>query len=841
MLSIGAHLMTQLESLARHGVSLLFVVALASDTAWSTPELGQLEITPSKGQLLGRDASQRFLVSAEYGTEDNSERRIDLSQECRFSTTTPQVIAVSSDGVVTPVADGVGIVVAQHSGKEAQATVTVSRSETFLPVDFETHVQPILTRFGCNAGACHGKQRGQNGFQLSLLGFDDDFDHRAVVQGTFGRRLLQAFPDRSLFLMKPSAALPHGGGKLLDPTGRDYQTLKRWILLGMPRRGNEAPRLESVSVTPSLRLMRAKETQALLVTAHFSDGTEIDVTRHATYLSSESPVVKVDEHGLLTAGSIPGEATIMTRYQGKIATCNVTIPLIGRTPASFYAALPRNNFIDDHVWRKLGRLGFTPSKPCTDATFLRRVSIDLIGRLPTPEESRAFLVNSAADKRSSLVDELLERPEFADHWANKWVDLLRPNPYRTGMKSVLNLDNWIRESFRRNDTYDTFVHGLITARGSTFRNGATTIFRDRRSPDEITTMVSQLFLGIRLECAKCHKHPFEIWRQQDFYSFAAYFANVGRKGTGLSPPISGGEEFILTRTGGSVLHPRTGQALKPNPLFGEAPVVGDEDPRESLARWMTNGNPFFSQVMANRVWADLMGRGVVEPVDDLRATNPPSNGPLLEALARDFAGSGYDLKKLLKRITMSYVYSLSSTPTKTNVVDTRNYSRHYRQRLRAEVLLDAVTDITGISESFDAVPAEARASQIWTHRSPSLFLDTFGRPDRNQDPPCYRIEDTSVVQALHLMNAPTLHDKVTSDDGRAAELAKGERPTSEIVEELYLLAYSRLPNAKEREVAGKVFSDVTSAAGADPLRARRQATEDLLWALLNTPEFIFKD
>jgi hypothetical protein len=374
----------------------------------------------------------------------------------------------------------------------------------------------------------------------------------------------------------------------------------------------------------------------------------------------------------------------------------------------------------------------------------------------------------------------------------------------------------------------------VTAEGSTYHNGAVTLFRDRREPDEITTIVSQLFLGIRLECAKCHHHPFEKWGQEDFYSFAAHFARIGRKGTALSPPISGSEEIFFNVDSGTVAHPLTGEVLPPRPLFGAAPAEPGEDPRMTLARWMTNPeNPYFSQVIVNRVWADIMGRGLVEPVDDLRGTNPPSNGPLLEALSKAFVEQKFDLKQLIRTITSSYVYGLSSLPSERNISDTRNYSRHYRQRLRAEVLLDAVCDITEIRQPFSGVAPGSRAMEVWTHRTDSLFLDSFGRPDPNQDPPCERTGETTVIQVLHLMNSPELHSKVTSDAGRMARLAAGDLPPEKLVEELYLLVYARFPTDEERSVALKLFED--------PQGNRRQAVEDLLWALLNTPEFVFKD
>lgn len=701
---------------------------------------------------------------------------------------------------------------------------------------FELDVLPILTARGCNQGACHGKARGQNGFQLSLLAFDPDFDYAALTQQARGRRIFPAAPERSLILQKATATLPHGGGLRLESGSADYKLLLSWIQQGTPRRIEKEPKLVSVAVNAPEKFLKAEETLQLAVTATYSDGTTRDVTSRTQYQSSEAGIVAVDPAGLIKAGPIPGEATIMCRYMNIIATCHVAIPLPGSVPAELYAALPRQNFIDEHVWAKLQSLGITPSQPADDAKFLRRVHLDLIGRLPTPDEVRAFLAEGDSQKRTRVVDELLQRPEYADHWAAKWADLLRPNPYRVGIKAVMTYDAWIRDSFRQNKPYDQFVRELVTAQGSTWENGATVLFRDRREPPEMTTLVSQLFLGVRLECARCHHHPFEKYSQDDFYSFAAYFARAGFKGTGLSPPISGSEEIVLLKKSGSVEHPLTKQTLSPRPLFGEAPKQSgdDADPREALAAWMTSEeNPFFAKVIVNRVWADLMGRGLVEPVDDLRATNPPTNGPLLEALAAEFRAQKYDLKKLLRTITTSYVYGLSSLPGERNAADRQNYSRHYRQRLRGEALLDAVTDITGQSDSFSAMPAGSRATELWTTRVQSVFLDTFGRPNPNQDPPCERTSDTTVTQTLHLMNAPQLHQRVTADKGRAAELAASQQSEGEIVEELYLLVYSRLPDAAEREIGRQLFAEKGTS--------RRQAAEDLMWALLNTPEFMFKD
>lgn len=701
-------------------------------------------------------------------------------------------------------------------------------------ITFELDVLPVLTAAGCNQGACHGKSRGQNGFQLSLLGFDADFDYTRIVKDARGRRVFPAAPQQSLLLRKACAELPHGGGERLKKGSEEYDLVRQWIEQGMPRRLPSDPELTHITLSPDEHKLAASEEEQIQVTAHYSDGSARNVTRRSTFQSNESAVVAVDPEGLINAGKLPGEAAIMARYMGHIATWNTLIPLPGTVDDQVYAELPRKNFIDNLVWAKLKELGVTPSAPAGDSTFLRRAFLDVIGRLPTPDEARTFLADPSPSKREALIDALLARDEYADFWANKWADLLRPNAYRVGIKATFSLDAWLRDAFRRNLPYDQFVRSLVTARGSTWRNGAVTLFRDRRDPPEIATAISQLFLGIRLECAKCHHHPFEAWGQDDFYGFAAYFARLGHKGLGLSPPISGGEEMIFAAAKGSVVHPTTGVEVGAKPLFGSAPApAAGDDPREVLADWMLSpDNPFFAKVAANRLWADFMGPGLVDPVDDLRVTNPASNEALLTALADHYREVGFDTKRLIRTIMTSYVYGLSSVPGERNMADTRNYSRHYRQRLRAEVLLDAVSDITNVPETFAALPAGSRATAIWSHRVESLFLDAFGRPDANQDPPCERTGETTMVQTLHLMNAPNLHRKVTSDEGRVAKLAASDRSVDNLVEELYLLAYSRLPTSDEQQVGRDWFASTSN---------RRQAAEDLLWALLNTPEFLFKD
>lgn len=702
-------------------------------------------------------------------------------------------------------------------------------------VDFDNDIQPILTKFGCNSGPCHGKARGQGGFQLSLLGFDSQQDHDAITKEGRGRRVFAGSPQLSLLVAKPAGLVPHGGGRRLEPDGTEVQTLLQWIQQGTPRRAPNAPQLQSIQVTPAAVTLAPQQTQQLQVTAIYSDGSTRDITSLAAFQSNEAPIAAVTESGLITAGSITGEAAIMARFLGRIAVCEVLIPRQQTISPDVYAALPRRNFIDPHVWSRLQRLNIVPSVLCDDHTFLRRAYTDIIGRMPTAQEVTTFLDDTSADRRAVLVDRLLQQPEFADFWANKWVDLLRPNPYRVGIKAVFNYDHWIRQSFHDRKPWDQFVRELITARGSTFRNGAVTLFRDRREPEEVATLVSRLFVGVRLECAKCHHHPFEVWGQDDFYSFAAWFAQIGRKGTGLSPPISGSEEFFFAGARGSVKHPVTGEVMTPRPLFGEAPAADStEDSREALAAWLTSPqNHLFAQVMANRVWADLMGRGLVDPVDDFRGTNPASNPPLLKALGEHFRDSGFSLAELVRVIANSHVYQLSSLPNDTNSADTRSFSRHYRHRQRAEVLLDSIVQITGIPQDFQAMPPDSSSRQIWTHRTESVFLDTFGRPDPNQDPPCERTGESTVVQSLHLMNSEKLYADVVSDRGLAKQLADGGKSADELAVQLYRTIFSRDPVADERQLVRSLLE----AESAN----RRQVLEDLIWAMLNSAEFAIQD
>ncbi|QDV53959.1 DUF1549 domain-containing protein [Gimesia fumaroli] len=819
-----------MKSLVYQYLGCLILLSALSAQAAEVPSKSSITVYPEKVVLTGKRSRQQLLVS---GTQ--KKQTIDLTRDVKFQSDQPTILQVDESGVVHPLSNGSATVTVSDGAQNIKVLVEVKDFDKQTLIDFERDVHPMFSRFHCNGGSCHGKQRGQGGFQLSMFAFDPEFDYAALTKESRGRRAFPLAPDQSLVLLKGAGKVPHGGGKKLPENSSYYRLMEQWIAEGATRAVAETPKLVKISAYPTERIMQPKTKQQMVVTAHYSDGSTRDVTDLAEFMSSESVYVSVDEQGLVTAGSLMGEASIMARYMGNFASLSVTVPSDNSVPDQYYTKLPRKNFIDGLVWDKLKKYGLKPSEPIDDATYLRRVSIDVIGRTPTAEEARAFLQDPSPSKRERLVDYLLEQPEYGDHWANKWADLLRPNPYHVGIKTVLNYDAWIRQSFHQNKPLNQFTYELLTAKGGTWHNGAVTMFRDRRKPEELTTIVSQLFLGIRLSCAQCHHHPSEVWGQDDFYSFAAYFAKIGRKGRGISAPISGSEEMVFTANSGSVRHPLTNEVLEPRPLFGEVPEIKpNQDPRDILAEWIISPqNHFFAEVNANRIWADLMGRGIVEPIDDFRESNPPTNAPLIKALGKLFRDQKFDMKQFIKTIVTSHVYSLSALPNETNVGDTRNYSRHYRQRLRAEVLVDSVSELIGVPETFSAMPAGSTAKQLWTHRVSSVFLDSFGRPDPNQDPPCERTTETTVVQVLHMMNSRDMYSRIQSKNGNSAKWAKSKMTPDQIVEEIYLTAYSRYPTIEEKRLGRSLFEE----EGAN----RQQVIEDLMWALLNTPEYLFKN
>jgi len=699
---------------------------------------------------------------------------------------------------------------------------------------FVNDVVPLLTKAGCNAGACHAKAgTGQNGFRLSLLGFEPEEDHEQIVTAGRGRRIDRAAPEESLLVQKAIAAVPHRGGQRLaaDSAGRDL--LLRWISAGAPGPRADEPRLTTLTVAPAEIVLRAGGEASLAVEAGYSDGTRRDVSTMALYESADAGRVAVDESGTIRAVGPVGRTAIMVRYGGLVAVTSALVPREGPVPV--YPA-PRNE-IDRHVFATLARLGIPVADECDDATFLRRVSLDLTGSLPTPERARAFLSSTAADRRDALVDELLASAEHADFFAGKWTALLKNRRDESSdITGTFAFHAWVRDSFLANKPFDRSVRELLAATGSVVGNPPVAWYKRVRDPKTQAEDVAQLFLGVRLQCAQCHHHPFERWSQTDHLAFTAFFSQVGRRPSGIR-----GEDLIFHRRGSAAaVHPRSGATIPPAPLGTPAPpLTPDDDPRLALAAWITApDNPWFARALANRTWKHFLGRGLVEPEDDLRETNPASDPSLLDTLAADFVAGGYDLRRLYRTIVTSRVYQLAARAAAAEA--DQGFAAYRPRRLSAEVLLDAIDRVTGSRTGFANLPAGTRAIALpdnsYTQSSP--FLRVFGRPDNASVCECERDDTPSFTQSLHMLNATGIRAKLSAADGWAARAAADPRPTSALVHELTLTALSREPRPEEVLLAG-TFVDAAAPAGADPAVVRRERFEDLVWALLDTKEFLF--
>lgn len=799
----------------------LVVVCVQSARAGEV-QSAQILVEPPTVTLIGPDARQQLLLSM-----DANGRLTDATADAQFSSSNPAVAVVGADGIIRPSGNGEATIQARVMDALVTIPVTVTQIQTDWPVSFGNDIEPVFSRAGCNSGACHGKQAGRNGFKLSLFGFDSAFDYRTLASESRGRRVFPAAPEKSLLLAKASNRIPHGGGQRFTEDSQQYQQLLRWIRQGMPLAIAEEPQLSGIQMAPTARVLKPLDSQRVIVTASYSDGSTRDVTHLALYASNSDAAADVDDHGIVTTSELGGEAAIMASYMGFVSQCRISVPMNSTdAPVAELARWNSDHFIDRLVADKWRKLNLAPSPGCDDATFHRRAFLDCIGRLPSVTETSDFLGDTSASKRQVLVAALLEREEYADYQAVQWADLLRVNSEQLGPRNAMLFDRWLREVFRANLPFDEFIRQLMTAQGSTFSELPVNFYKGFAKPNDRTIAVSQIFLGVRLECAQCHHHPYEKWGQDDFYGLAAFFPRLQfKKGTG-------GEQLLFAGTRGDVKHPETGEIMSPQVLGGEPLDVTDAtDRRTFLADWMTSrDNTFVARTLVNRVWAHFMGRGLVEPVDDMRDTNPATNEELLDALATDFVEHDFDLKHVMRTITSARVYGLSSLPNAWNVRDTDNFSRAYRKRLPAEVLLDAVSDITETEPSFDGTPPGTRAVQLWNNRLPSTFLDVFGRPERKTVCECERTPDTSLAQVLHLMNAPLVNDRIQSPTGRAARLARSEATADQIITELYLAALNRLPQPAELAAARQAFDS--------PDSDRRQATEDVLWALVNTAEFV---
>jgi hypothetical protein len=788
-----------------------------------SPRFVRMELAPRSLVLTGPDAAQTLLVTGRMGGGE----RLDLSLKATFRVADPRIARVSAGGILTPRRDGRTTVSASYGGKRVAATVRVLGAQEQPPVHFTNQLLPLLTKAGCNAGGCHGKASGQNGFRLSLLGYDPAGDYDAIVKDARGRRVSPAQPDESLLLAKATGAVAHGGGIRFTKRSPAYRLLRRWLAGGMPPGDPAAPKVAAIQVAPAQRTMRrGGERQRLVVTAIYTDGSCRDVTGEAQYVSNNDQVAVATGEGLVTTRGAAGDAAVMARYMGQVAVARFTVPLEEGKPVAA-PPFPRRNFIDDLVAAKLKQLGVTPSAPCTDYEFIRRASLDATGILPSPEEVRAFVADPDPRRREKLVDRLLARPEHADFWAQKWADLLRNKTRSTEQKvGSWSFHYWIRDALAANVPYDQFARAILTAQGEPADNPPVNWYREVSDLPALVNDSAQIFLGVRLSCANCHHHPYEKWSQADYYGYAALFARVGRKDLGS------GAQAVYVDPNGSAQHPLTGETMKPKPLDAPAVELGPfDDPRRQLVDWMVRpANPYFARALVNRLWRHYLGRGLVEPVDDLRVTNPPSNPALMEALARDFVRHGYDLRHLTRLIMTSGTYQLSATPRGNNRKDAQNYARAYARRLSAEVLLDAVNQVCGTSDKFANLPAGTRAIQLPDETVPSYFLDVFGRPQRESACDCERVTEGNMAQTLHLMNSAELDAKVRAEGGRAATLAATGKREPEMVEELYLWALSRPPRTTELATALEYLT---------AKKDRKVALEDLLWALINTNEFLF--
>ncbi len=711
---------------------------------------------------------------------------------------------------------------------------------------FRNHVVPVLTKAGCNSGACHGAAAGKNGFKLSLRGYDPEVDYETITRHAAARRVNRIEPAKSLLLLKPTLGLPHMGGRRIEPRSVEYQVLARWIAAGAPAPGAADPRIRRLSVAIGKQTLQLGDTEQLRVTATFSNGTVEDVTRWVRYASADESVASVDQRGVITMKG-HGETAVNVSYLSLVGATRVRVPFPHEVPAAVFARAERVNTIDVIGLRKLQQLRIAPSPRSTDAEFIRRTYLDAAGILPPSEEVTAFVADTNPAKRATLIDRILERQEFVDYWAYKWSDLLLVSSKSLSRNSVKAFYGWIRRSVEANRPWDRFVRELTTAVGRSDENGAANYFLIHKNPQELMENYTHAFLGLTLMCARCHNHPLEKWTQNDYYGFANLFARVAHKDDDDRVGMGRGDgATIYTAATGDVLHPKTGLPLAPRPLDGvPMPSHTREDRRAYLARWVTSAdNTLFARTIVNRVWANFFGRGLVEAVDDLRATNPASNEELFAAISREFVAGGYDIKGLIRTIMSSATYQRSSATNETNAKDDRYYSHYLIRRLPGEVILDGMSAVLGQPETFPGYPRGTRALQLPDTRVKSFFLSVFGRPERLVTSAAERMQDPTLPQALHVLNGDTLNGKLEAPAGTIDKLLA--MSDEDAIDSLYLAAYSRKPTATERTGLLRTLATAAAPTAADPpekgsdrVSPRRATLEDIAWAVLTSKEFLF--
>ncbi len=778
----------------------------------------RLAADPPVVDLVAGEPGWRLLIT---GTRSDG-RSVDCTHAAEFSVADPSV-AVAEGFTLRGLSAGSTEVRVQFQGLECRVEVRVAPARGARVPSFEHDVIPLFNRYGCNSSACHGKAEGQNGFRLSVFGSDPAADWQALAMEDRGRRVFPAIPERSLVVRKAAGVVPHGGGSRISLHSYAYRVLCEWIAAGLPHGGGQDREVVAIELAPAERLLDPGGQQQLRVVAQFAGGERADVTPLARFQSNNEGLASVDEHGLVTAGGMPGQVAVMAAYMGHVATFQALVPLAQTLPES--AKMPEYNFIDRYVNARLNKLNVPVSPQADDAEFLRRVYLDVIGTLPTAAEARRWLADASPDRRARLVDELLHRPEYADYWALKWADVLRVDRGALGHKGAFAFYRWLRQSLAEGKPLDAMVREILTAEGPLAEVPPAWFYSAMQGPGDTASSISQIFLGVRIACAQCHHHPFDRWSQTDYYGMADFFAPLARKPTPRG-------EALLAAGNPETRHPRTGELVVAHALgepMPEKPLAADRRP--ALAAWLTSPeNPWFARHQANRLWAHFMGRGLVEPVDDVRATNPPSNPELLDALAASLAEHKFDLRQMIRLITSSAAYQRSSQPIPGNERDEQNYSRAFFKRMDAEVLLDAVCQVTGVPEKFSGVPEGCRAIQLWDSKVDHYFLTLFGRPVRQTVCACERNAEASVAQVLHLLNSPQIQGKLSHAGGLVRRLAESLPDDGQLAEELYLTFFSRYPSDTER---------VRAVGYLRAAPSRREGAEDLAWSLLNSLEFVF--
>lgn len=781
---------------------------------------GGLIVSPTKIVLDSPEASQQIVVSV-----STKNGRRDVTHEIKLVVANDSVAIVQGNSLVRPRSEGRTEISVTLGQETASIPIEVVKQRNPDPVSFRNEIIPILTKARCNSGGCHGKAEGQNGFRLSIFGFDVESDYAALMKNGKGRRISLTQPVTSLLLRKGTSQMPHGGGRKIEEGSYRYHRVLRWIREGarLDPEDSETGQIVKIDVEPREQILFGEGTQQLRVTAIDNSGVRRCVTVEAEYESNATAIADVDHQGLIQASDIPGEAAILVRYLGHVTSCRVTLPRPGVT----FERPAETNFIDTHVWNQLARLGIKAGAVASESEFLRRVYLDTIGTLPTSAEARKYLADASPNKRDKLIDDLLNRAEYVDYWTMKWLDVLRADQLKVTPQGTVAMQRWLRHSFQRNVPFDQMARELLTVQGSTTAEGPGAFYKILTKPDEMSRAVSQLLLGVRIECAQCHHHPSERWSQEDYTALAGFFTGVKLK------KLPNGTEAVVSFGGKDLLHPRTSEPVLPRALGdADADLNGLSDRRVALANWLTQpDNEFFAKAIANRIWAHYLGRGLVEPVDDIRETNPATNEPLMEALSRHMVDVKFDMRAFTKTLLRSRVYQLSSASNDSNRDDQQNFSHAAYKAIPAEALLDAISQTTGIAEKFNGWPKGYRAIQIWDNRMPSYFFRIFGRPVRATVCECERSGEPSISQALHLLNSPEIMAKIQHRDGTARRLANSELTDDELIDELYLTTLSRFPNKEERNLMREAFLD----SGLE----RNAAVEDVLWALLNTKEFIF--